>query len=140
MKTVKTQANEGDVAAFLSSVEDPGRREDGQRLCALMATVTRREPILWGSSIIGFGSYHYVYASGREGDWLLTGFSPRKSNLVVYLMDGLAHHRELLEKLGPHKTGKSCLYLKRLEDVDEKVLKALIRKSIANMRKRYQTR
>lgn len=140
MSAAKTRATDSSVEAFLNAVPAAGRREDGLRLCALMAKVTRREPVLWGSSIVGFGSYHYVYESGREGDWMLTGFSPRKSHLVVYLMDGPGNHQALLDKLGPHKIGKSCLYLKRLDDVDEQVLKAMTRRSVANMRKRYRTR
>lgn len=94
---------------------------------------------MWGSSIVGFGSYHYKYASGQEGDWPLVGYSPRKQNLSIYIMAGFAGSDKLLAKLGKHKTGKSCLYIKRLEDVDEKVLNTLIEKSVKHMRSKYET-
>ena len=95
---------------------------------------------MWGTSLIGFGSYHYRYQSGREGDWPVTAFSPRAQNLSIYIMPGFAHYRALMDKLGKYKTGKSCLYLKRLDDVDRNVLKRLVARSVADMKKRYVCR
>ena len=102
-----------------------------------MQRVTGEPPTMWGDSIVGFGSYHYVYDSGREGDWFLTGFSPRKRNLSLYIMAGFSDYDELMERLGKHKTGKSCLYVNRLSDIDLDVLEALVRQSVAHMRKAY---
>jgi hypothetical protein len=134
---LKTKKNDGDVQAFLDSVEDPRKREDSQALLELMGRITGEEPSLWGPTIIGFGSYHYKYESGREGDWFLTGFSPRKQNLTLYIMSGFSRYDELMARLGKHKTGKSCLYLKRLEDVDPGVLEELVRQSVEHLRKAY---
>ncbi len=103
----------------------------------IMKKVTKVEPKMWGTSIVGFGTYHYKYASGREGDWFLTGFSPRKQNLTLYTMSGFDEYDSLLKKLGKHATGKSCLYIKKLEDVDMKVLKELVTKSVKHMQKAY---
>ena len=122
-KTTKTGAS---VAEFLAGVADPKRRADAQAVAALMAEVTGAEPTMWGTAIVGFGSYHYRYASGREGDWPAVGFSPRKQALTIYVSGGFDGYDDLLTKLGPHSTGKSCLYLKRLSDVDEQTLRALI--------------
>lgn len=122
-KTVLTDASVDD---FLASVPDT-RQADATRLCALMAKATGTAPAMWGTSIVGFGTYHYVYASGREGDWPPVGFSPRKTNLTVYLVGGLDEHTALLAKLGPHTTGKGCLYIKRLSDVDSNVLQQIVR-------------
>jgi Domain of unknown function (DU1801) len=128
---LKTQPTGADVDRFLDEVPDAGRRADGRALRALMAELTGQPPVLWGPSIVGFGSYRYRYPSGREGTAPLAAFSPRKQNLVVYLIGGFEerHHR-LLERLGPHKTGKGCLYLKRLSDVDLDVLRGLVKRSI----------
>ncbi|HWT23447.1 MAG TPA: DUF1801 domain-containing protein [Solirubrobacteraceae bacterium] len=126
---LKTTPTDADVDAFLDAVEDPRKREDSRALCRLMAEETGERATLWGSSIVGFGSYHYRYASGREGDWPAVAFSPRKQNLTLYLMDGFSGYGELLERLGRHSTGKSCLYLKRLADVDEGVLREMVRRS-----------
>ena len=114
------------VEGFLAGVPDGQRREDARRLCAMMAQITGEQPAMWGTSIIGFGAYHYRYASGREGDWPAVGFSPRKQALTIYVSGGFDGYDDLLTKLGPHSTGKSCLYLKRLSDVDEQTLRALI--------------
>lgn len=122
-KTVKNQAS---VADFLASVADPSRRADAQAVCALMTEVTGAEPAMWGSGIVGFGSYHFRYASGREGDWPAVGLSPRKQALTIYLSEGFDAYDELLGRLGPHSTGKACLYIKRLSDVDEQVLRSLV--------------
>lgn len=129
MAELKTQPHEGSVEAFLNGVEDDGKREDAFALLKLMEEVTGEAATMWGDSIVGFGSYHYRYASGREGDWFLTGFSPRKRNLTLYIMAGFERYDALLEKLGKFKTGKSCLYLKRLADVDLDVLRELVRQS-----------
>lgn len=118
------------VQEFLSAVPDERRRDDADRLCELMEQITGEPAAMWGPSIVGFGSYHYRYESGNEGDAPLAGFSPRKANLVVYLVSGYEQrYPKLLAKLGPHKTGKSCLYLKRLDDVDQGVLRQLIERS-----------
>lgn len=137
MAELKTRPNDGDVDAFLASVENERRREDCRAVMELMAAETGEAPTLWGDSIIGFGSYHYVYDSGREGDWFLTGVSPRKQSLAVYIMSGFDRYAELMERLGKHSTGKSCLYIKRLEDVDADVLRELVRRSVAYIRERY---
>ena len=119
-----------DVAAFLSTVADEGRRADASTICELMASVTGEPAMMWGSSIIGFGSYHYRYASGHEGDSPLAAFSPRKAQLVVYLVGGFAdRYAKQLARLGPHKTGKSCLYIKRVSDIDLDVLRQLVDRS-----------
>jgi hypothetical protein len=120
-----------DVMAFIDAVPSQDRRSDARRLCELMGSVTGEPPVMWGPSVVGFGSYHYRYESGRTGDAPLAGFSPRKANLVVYLVGGFEdRYPALLDKLGPHKTGKSCLYLKRLDDVDVDVLRQLVERSM----------
>ncbi len=135
MAELKTKPTDQDVEAFLNAIPDPGRREDCFTLLELMKKVTRSEPRMWGPSIVGFGSYHYRYASGREGDWMLTGFSPRKQNLTLYIMTGFDQAGELMARLGTHTTGKSCLYLKRLADVDLPTLKKLIQGSVRHLKK-----
>ena len=127
---LKTQVNDASVEGFLNSVTDEQKRADCFEILRLMEQVTKEEPKMWGSSIVGFGSYHYKGASGREGDWLLTGFSPRKQNLTLYIMGGFDLHKDLLEKLGKHKTSVGCLYIKKLEDVDKEVLKELVAESV----------
>ena len=136
MAELKTQKNDGDVMEFLSSVENEKRRDDSYEILNLMKDVTGEEPTMWGSSIIGFGSYHYKYASGREASWFLTGFSPRKQSLTLYIMEGFEKYDELMSKLGKHSTGKSCLYIKKLEDVDMKVVRELVDKSVAFLKSR----
>jgi hypothetical protein len=126
----KTRPTDADVGAFLDSVADERRRADATALCRLMQEVTGQEPVLWGTSIVGFGSVRLRYASGRELDWPVTGFSPRKAATTVYLMDGFEERADLLARLGPHSTGRSCLYLKRLSDVDLDVLRELIAESV----------
>ncbi len=137
MSEPKTTRNDANVEKFIDAVENPQRRADALQMLELMREVTGEPAQMWGSSIVGFGSYHYRYASGREGDWPLTGFSPRKQNLTVYIMPGFADYPKQLARLGKHKTGKSCLYLNKLADVDLDVLSELVRASIAEMRKRY---
>lgn len=133
MTELKTKPNEQSVVAFLSSIADNKRRQDCFTLLELMRQVTGTEPKMWGDSIVGFGSYHYKYRSGREGDWFLTGFSPRKQNLTLYIMAGFAQHEALMEKLGKFTTGKSCLYIKKIEDIDLAILRELVRQSVEHM-------
>ncbi len=132
---LKTKPHAGSVDAFLASVSDETKRQDCAVLRRLMEKITGAEARLWGPSIVGFGSYHYRYESGREGDWFLTGFSPRKRNLTIYVMAGFSRYEELLAKLGKHKTGKSCLYVNRLADLDLEVLAELIESSVEHVRK-----
>lgn len=133
MAELKTKMNDADVEAFLNGIEDKRKREDSFAVLELMKKLTGNEPKMWGASIIGFGNYQYKYQSGREGDWFMTGFSPRKQNLVLYIMSGFSRYDELLAKLGKHKTGKSCLYINKLEDVDLDVLAEMIEKSMENV-------
>lgn len=129
----KTQATTADVDAFLDGVADAQRREDCRRVRALMEAATGAPAVMWGPSIVGFGRYHYRYESGREGEWMVTGFSPRKNDLTLYIMPGFERYEALMAKLGKHKTGKSCLYLKRLADVDMAALEQLVRESVQAM-------
>ena len=133
MSELKTRKNAASVEDFLNSVDHERRREDSFAILQLMREITGEEPSMWGANIIGFGTYHYKYASGREAEWFLTGFSPRVQNLTLYIMDGFDEYDELLGKLGKHSTGKSCLYVKRLENIDLDVLKEMIEKSVAHM-------
>lgn len=134
MAELKTRENDGDVLAFLNAVPDESKRGDAQRVMAIMREVTGEEPRLWGDSIVGYGHYHYKYASGREGDWPLTGFSPRKANLTLYITSGFEQFEDLRARLGKHTVGKSCLYVKRLSDLDETTLRELIGRSVEHMR------
>ncbi len=134
MAELKTKANSSDVNTFLNAVDDEQKRADSFALCALMEEVTGDTGKMWGDSIVGFGQYHYRYASGREGEWMLTGFSPRKANLTLYIMAGFDQYDELMAKLGKYKTGKSCLYIKRLSDINTDVLRELVQKSVDHMR------
>ena len=131
---LKTKLNDASVEDFLNTVSDEQIRADCFEIAKLMKQVTKAEPKMWGSSIVGFGSYHYKGASGREGDWMLVGFSPRKQNLTLYIMAGFDRYDELMNKLGKFSTGKSCLYIKKLADVDKKVLKELISESVQFMK------
>ena len=133
-KTVETNAS---VEEFINAVGNDKKREDSWELLALMEKVTGAPAKMWGSSLVGFGQYHYKYESGREGDFFITGFSPRKTALTVYIMPGFDGYGEQLSKLGPYKTGKSCLYLKNLDAIDRDVLEEIITDSVAVMRKRY---
>ena len=136
-KPPKTRPEAHDVGAFIDAVEDPRRREDSRVVLEMMRAATGCEPVLWGPSIVGFDRYHYRYDSGHEGDMAMVGFSPRKAALVLYVLPGFADYEPLLAKLGKFTTGKSCLYVKRLADVDLEVLEALVRASVADMRRRY---
>ena len=129
MTELKTKQNEKSVQSFLDSVTDPARHQDCRALLELMKKVTGEVPKMWGDSIVGFGAYHYKYESGREGDWFLTGFSPRKANLTLYLMTGFSS--PLVERLGKFKTGKSCLYINKLADINLAVLAELLEESVA---------
>lgn len=135
MAELKTKLNDASVEDFINQVDDEKKRNDSFEVLKLMKTLTGEEPKMWGGSIVGFGTYHYKYASGQEGDWMLTGFSPRKQALTLYLMSGFAGYDELLSKLGKFKTGKSCLYIKKLEDINQEVLSELIVKSVDYMKK-----
>lgn len=130
----KTQRNDGDVLAYLESVSNKRRREDSLIMLKLMAEVTGEPAEMWGTSIVGFGSYHYRYASGREGDMMLTGFAPRKQALTLYIMGGHERYDELMARLGKHRTGSSCVYINKLADVDLDVLRELIAESVDYMR------
>jgi hypothetical protein len=134
----KTQATSADVRSFLETVEPVRRREDGWALDALFRDVTGFSPRLWGPSIVGYGRYHYRYESGREGDFLATGFSPRKANLVLYIMPGYSDFQHILDRLGKHRLGKSCLYINKLADVEPEVLKELIHAGLDDLAKRWK--
>ncbi|GJQ20514.1 MAG: hypothetical protein HBSIN02_08690 [Bacteroidia bacterium] len=136
--TLKTRKNKRSVAAFVNAIKDPVRREECRKVLKLMRTATGARPAMWGPTIVGFGSYHYRYASGREGDWFLTGFSPRKSALTIYIMAGLRNYRPLLKSLGRHSIGSSCLYIRSLENIDMKVLDKLVKQSVRDLRKRKE--
>lgn len=140
MAELKTKQTKISVEKFLNGIVDEKRRKECFTILKLMKQVTKAEPKIWGSSIVGFGAYHYKYASGREGDWFLTGFSPRKESLTLYLMSGLHRHGTLLKSLGRHKSGKGCLYINDLDDVDMSVLKKLVRASVHDLRKKSKQR
>ncbi len=135
MAELKTKRNEGDVATFIESIEDDTKREDSQALVEMLSNVTGEPGAMWGTGIVGFGSHHFVYESGREGDWFKIGFSPRKQSLTPYIMPGFSEYADLLGQLGKHSTGKSCLYVKRLSDIDIDVLEELATRSVAHMEK-----
>ena len=133
-KTVGTDAS---VEDFLRQVEHPVRREDGLRLNEIFKRVTGWQPKMWGPTIVGYGEYHYEYDSGREGDFLATGFSPRKANQSIYIMPGYQDYESILDRLGKHKMGKSCLYVTKLADIDEAVLEELIRTGLKDLGEKY---
>lgn len=135
MAKLKTKRNKGNVEAFLNSVANEGKRQDSFTILDLMKKVTGMEPEMWGDSIVGFGSYHYKYGSGREGDWFVTGFSPRKQSLTLYIMSGFDEYDRLLSKLGKHSTSKSCLYIKKIEDIDIDALEELVKRSVEYIEK-----
>ena len=137
MAELKTKKNDTSVEGFLAAVENERRREDSFVVLDMMKRLTGEKPTMWGSSIVGFGSYHYRYASGREGDWPRIGFSPRKQSLTIYVMPGFSRYDDLLSRLGKHRTGKSCLYVNKLADVDLDVLEELMRGSLDAMREMY---
>jgi len=135
-----TQATGADVAAYVAAIEHPVRRADAERLVQIFQQVTGFAPTMWGGSIIGFGRYHYRYASGREGEFLATGFAPRKANQVIYILPGYAEFGPILDRLGKWKKGKSCLYTNKLADVDEGVLRELIRAGLDDLATRWEVR
>ncbi|PVH28216.1 DUF1801 domain-containing protein [Pararhodobacter oceanensis] len=133
----KTTAHDADVGAFIAAVEKPQRRADAEVLDALFRRVTGFAPRMWGPTIIGYGRYHYRYESGREGDFLATGFSPRAAHQVIYIMPGYGEYQAIMDRLGKHKLGKSCLYINKLADVDLGVLEEFIRQGLADLGRRY---
>ena len=137
MAAPKTQANDASVEGFLAGVDNERRREETRVIIKLMERVTGHPAKMWGTSIIGFDTYHYKYASGREGDWMISGVSPRKAALTIYVMAGFSRYPDLMEKLGKYKTGSSCLYVNKLDDVNMGVLEALITRSVTDMREMY---
>ncbi|RED99755.1 DUF1801 domain-containing protein [Marinoscillum furvescens] len=134
MSELKTQPHDGSVTEFLNSIESETKREDSFAIKEMMEEITGAPAVMWGSSIIGFGSYHYQYKSGRSGEWFLCGFSPRKQSLTLYLMSGFDAIDSYLNKLGKHKKSKGCLYINRLTDIDLMVLKELITESVNKLR------
>jgi hypothetical protein len=133
----KTQKSDASVSAFLNKIEDPQKRADAKAVAKLMGDITGLAPSLWGGTIVGYGSYRYEYASGRAGDWPLVAFSPRKQNIVLYIMPGFAEYEEMLSRLGKHKTGKSCLYINKLSDVDTNVLGEIVYRSVEHMQEKH---
>ena len=133
----KTKPTGASVAGYLAGIQDATRRKDCETLVKLMTKATKQKPKMWGSSIVGFGTYHYKYDSGREGDACVTGFSSRKGDISIYLTAGFAGRNELLAKLGKHKLAKACLYIRKLSDVDLKILEQLIVASFADRMSRY---
>lgn len=136
-KENKTQPSKSSVASFINNISDENKRKDCKTLLKLMSELSQEKPILWGESMIGFGTYHYKYDSGREGDFFRLGFSPRKSNLTIYLMPGYHNFEKELKALGKHKIGKSCLYINKLTDIDIKILTKMIKQSLKEMDKMY---
>jgi hypothetical protein len=134
MAEIKTQKTKASVTQFVDAIDDPRKRDDSKALLKLLKKVTGEQPKMWGTSIVGFGDLHYRSAAGTEGDWFKVGFSPRKQNLTLYLpLIDVAGYEGLLGRLGKHSTGKSCLYVKKLEDVDQKVLEELIEKAVSSV-------
>jgi hypothetical protein len=131
MAELKTKLNDGDVQAFLNTVENDAKKQDCLAIINMMRDITGQEPKMWGASIIGFGTTHYKYESGREGDWFPVGFSPRKQNITLYFMIGFDRLEAYLKRLGKHKIGKSCLYINSLNDIDTAVLKEMIKETVA---------
>jgi Domain of unknown function (DU1801) len=133
MAELKTKPTKVSVSKFLESVPDASKRQDCKALIQLMKKATKSQPKMWGTSIVGFGDCHYKYETGREADWFRAGFSPRKNALTLYIMSGFPKHADLMSKLGKHKTGKGCLYLKQLADIDTKVLEQLIERAVQSL-------
>ena len=138
MTELKTKINDKDVEAFLNSVSDEKKRQDCFVLLDLIRRTTKFEPKMWGDSIVGFGSFHYKSKSGQEGDWYLTGFSPRKQNLTIYIITGFDQHKTLMNKIGKHKSSKGCLYINSVDDIDLKLLGELVGKSVKEVAKRHE--
>ncbi len=139
MAVLKTQKNSAPAEAFLNAVKDEGKRKDSMTLLSLFKKLTKQKPAMWGDSIVGFGSFHYKSERSRqEGDWFMTGFSPRKQNLTVYIIPGFSRYEKLMKKLGKFKTGGSCLYINKLADVDLAVLGELVSEAFSDMKKKYE--
>lgn len=138
MSDPKTKPTKKSAKDYVDSAKDEQKRVDGHTLLKIFKRVTKKQPVTWGRSIVGFGSYHYKYASGREGDWMMTGFSLRVQNISLYIMPGAKKYTALLKKLGPHKTGVGCLYVKRLSDIDLDVLEQIIARGFEDMKKGNQ--
>lgn len=138
MSELKTRKTGQSVAAFLNAIEDEQKRRDCKALRKMMEEASGRKAAMWGN-MVGFGAYHFRYASGRDGSWFLTGFAPRKQNLVIYFMPGFSPYKRLMDKLGNYTTGKCCLYIKRLADIDSKTLRQLVSLSVKTMEKKYKT-
>lgn len=139
MAELKTTPTTRSVNRFLNAIADEPTRNDCFTLVTLMKKITKAEPRMWGTSVVGFGTYHYVYESGREGEWFLTGFSPRKQFLTIYLMAGADSRTDLLKKLGKHKTGGACLYIKRLDDIHLPTLRKLIQESVTRLKRKWKS-
>ena len=137
MSDLKTQPTTASVDAFIDAVDDEPKRADSRVVAEMMVEITGVPGVMWGSNIVGFGKYHYRYASGREGDFFEAGFSPRKRALTLYVMAGFSEYEDLLGRLGKHSTGKSCLYVKRLADIDLDVLRELLTRSVSYIRAKY---
>jgi len=137
MAELKTKENKASVTAFINSVADRQKRADCRAIAKMMREATGKRAKMWGASIVGFDRYDYTYASGHSGSFMITGFAPRAQNISVYIMPGFSKYGAMMKKLGKYKTGKSCLYIKRLADVDAKILSRLIRESVREMRRRY---
>ncbi len=140
MAELKTKPTKASVSAFLNAIEDKQKRADARKVASMMRRATGSRAKMWGDSIVGYGTYKYTNTQGKDLEWMITGFSPRKQALTVYVMPGFSGYDSLMSRLGKYKTGKSCLYIKRLSDVNEKVLEQLIGRSVRTMRKRYETR
>ena len=138
MAELKTKKTGASVAMYLNAIADKQKRADCKAVARIMRDATGKRARMWGGSLVGYGSYDYKYASGREGTWFICGFSPRAQNIAIYIMPGFSGFKKLMNKLGKYKTGKSCLYIKKLEDVDQKTLEELIAGSVKEMRRRYK--
>jgi len=137
MAELKTKPNDGSVLDFLAKIEDESKRDDCYEIMNMMEEVSKDQPKMWGTSIIGYGTYRYKYASGREGEWMRIGFSPRKQNLTLYLMAGVERNEEILSRIGKYKNGKSCFYIKKLDDIDRDVLRELMVASLEHVEAIY---
>jgi hypothetical protein len=134
---LKTKPTGASVREFLDGITDEQKRRDAKAVAKILKRVTGAAPKMWGSSIVGYGNYHYVYDSGRESDWFLAGFSPRKQALTLYIMSGFKGQEAVMKRLGKHSTGKSCLYIRKLDDVDLDVLEELVNRSVTAIHERY---
>ncbi len=137
MAELKTQPNDQSVEDFIDQVEPEWKRDDARELLKLITEIFGEKPVMWGDSIVGFGNYHYKYKSGREGDWFLAGFSPRKASTTIYMMGGFEGQEDDLKKIGKHKASVGCLYIKKLSDINIEILKKMTKRSIETLKKRY---